>query len=208
MLRTRKVMAGTVALVAVLGGAAIAEEPVDTIVAAVEDATGVDLPKVDTGPVVVEPGGGVGGVGRGVRGRSAVVGYIQIIASAEAGTTHTLVGALADPNEWTCSGGGGGGSYTVSCKPVALPVVMDYHCDVLHADAQGMSETGSVRTSMDCDGDGAPESQTILAQGLTGYDFKWSVDTRLVTAFTCTADNLVPDARAGCGDPGFVGVSL
>lgn len=207
MLRTHKVLAGAAALTAVLSGAATAVDPVDTVLKKVEQATGVDVPNVDAGPVVVGPGGGAGGgVGR-ARGRSAVVGYIQIVANGT-GTSYTLLGALGDTNQWTCSGSGGGSSYTVSCLPVGLPVTMDYHCDVLHADASPMSTAGQVRTSMDCDGDGVPEVQTAVATGVEGYDSKWAVDTRLVTAFTCTADSLVPDARSGCGDPGFVGVSL
>jgi hypothetical protein len=193
---------GAAALTAVLAGSAMAVEPVDTVVKKVENTTGVH---VDTGPVVGGPGGGGG---RGARGRSAVVGYIQIFSTDEAGTGHALLGGLSDPHQWACSGGGSGSSYSVTCKAVALPVVMDYHCDVLHADASPLSETGAARTSMDCDSDGVPEVQTALAQGMAGYEFKWSVDTRLVTEFTCTVDSIVPNVRAGCGDPGLVGVSL
>ena len=196
-----------------LGGTASAVEPVDTVVATVEKAATVDVP-VDH-DVVLPGGGAVGGGVGGVRPpaatgvTSAVVGYIRIIRTgtfALPTTTYALFGALADPNQWTCSGGGGTSSYTVTCLPNVLPVNVSYTCQVLHADISATTVGSSGKTSMDCNSDGVPEAQTGQKFGPGGYDFVWATSTMPVTAFTCTLDLAVPDVTSGCGDPGTVGV--
>lgn len=214
VLRSCSVAAATAALVAMSGGAALAVEPVDTVVKTVENETGVNLPGTGVGgiggPIVAGPGGGgIDGIG-GVRGgRSAVVGYITITyntATGDDGPSYGLHGALSDPAQWSCAGAGTGASYTVTCLPVALVLPMTYHCDVLHADASTLDDTGSARASLDCDNDGVAEAETQTVTGAFGHDSKWSVDTRAVTAFRCTVDNAAPSYVVGCGDPGLVGV--
>jgi hypothetical protein len=196
----RSVLAAAVAAIAVSAGAAVAVEPVDTVVSAVEKAAGVRVPRPGA-EVIGGPGGGVGGV-RG--GRSAVVGYISVTWVETAAPSYTLLGALADPNEWSCTDNGGTTTYSVTCVPVPLVLPMAYHCDVLHADASGASEQATVHTSLDCDSDGVAEAATGTVNGV-GNDRNWAVDTRLVTAFTCTVESR-PNAHGGCGDPGLVGV--
>ena len=203
MLRTSSVLAATAAMVAVTGGTALAVDPVDTVVRTVNKvAAGVDVP--GGGEVIGGPGG-IGGV-RG--GRSAVVGFVsmQYNQTLDAAPRYHLVGALADPNQWTCAGSGDGATYSVTCLPVSLAVPMSYHCDVLHADIYTSSQDGSGRTTLDCDSDGVGEAQTDVVTGVGGNDHTWAVDTRHVTAFTCTIDSGRPDWSGGCGDPGLVGV--
>jgi len=200
VLRRSSVLAAAVAAFAVSAGAAGAVEPVDTVVRAVEKATGTDVPNPGA-EVIGQPGGGVGGV-RG--GRSAVVGYISVSWVGTTTPSYTLAGALADPNEWRCSDNGGTTTYSVTCVPVPLVLPMEYHCDVLHADASGASAQSSVHTALDCDSDGVAEAETDTVTGV-GWDNDWAVDTRLVTAFTCTVVSR-PDSHGGCGDPGLVGV--
>ena len=137
--------------------------------------------------------------------RSAVVGYIRIVWTAAGGPSYWLSGALQDGNQWSCVGGGGGASYSVTCSPVRLPVGVRYTCDVLHADIATTSASGAGQTSLDCDSDGVPEARTRYVVG-SGRDFRWAVDTRPVTRFTCTVDLVVPNITSGCGDPGLAGV--
>ena len=158
--------------------------------------------------VTKAPGAVTGGVTTQPTGaRSAVVGYIRITWTALNGPSYRLSGALQDGNQWSCVGGGGTTSYTVTCSPVRLPVGVKYTCDVLHADIATSSAAGTGRTSLDCDSDGVPEAQTRQVFGTGGRDFRWAVDTRPVTRFTCTVDLVVPDLTSGCGDPGLVGVA-
>ncbi len=202
MIRTAVLALAAGAVVA--GSVAAYADPVDDVQKAVEDALVVRPPVVDHPPVV---GGGVTG---GTTGRSAVVGYIFVQASGDAAPTYTLAGALGDSSLWTCTGGGTSAKYAVTCLPASTAVELTWHCDVLHADVTTSSAQGLAHTSLDCDSDGVPEAQTATVSGFPGHDSKWSVDTRLVTAFTCRIDGGGEDARpdwtGGCGDPGLVGV--
>jgi hypothetical protein len=184
------------AAVAVLAcaGTALAD-PVDDVTKKVHTATGGT-----TGGV-----GDVVGTGGGRSGRSAVVGYTVITANGDSTPTYSLLGALSDPALWTCSGAGTSATYTVTCLPASAAVDLHWHCDVLHTDASTTSDAGQARATLDCDGDGTPEAQTDVAHAFDSKN-KWSVDTRLVTAFTCTVDLGVPNWTGGCGDPGLVGV--
>jgi hypothetical protein len=199
----RKAVLAVAAGVIVAGTVAAYADPVDDVLQTVNDVAHVRPPVVDRPPVL---GGGV----TGVSGRSAVVGYIFVQASGDAVPTYTLAGALGDADLWACHGGGTSASYTVSCVPASAAVELTWHCDVLHADVSTTSAAGLARTTLDCDSDGVGEAQTATVSGLPGHDSKWSVDTRLVTAFTCTIDGGGADAHAdwtgGCGDPGLVGV--
>lgn len=151
--------------------------------------------------------GAIGGVtAQPTSARSAVVGYIRIVWTAQGGASYWLSGALQDGNQWSCVGDGDTSSYTVTCSPVRLPVGVRYTCDVLHADIATTSAAGSGRTSLDCDSDGIPEARTRHVAGSGGRDFRWAVDTRPVTKFTCTVDLVVPNITSGCGDPGLVSV--
>jgi len=200
----RKAVLAVVAGVMVAGTVAAYADPVDDVVQTVNDVATVH-PPIDHPPVV-----GGGGVTGGTTGRSAVVGYIFVQASGDAVPTYTLAGALGNSDLWVCRGGGTSASYTVTCVPASTAVELTWHCDVLHADVSTTSDAGLARTTLDCDSDGVGEAQTATVSGFVGHDSKWSVDTRLVTAFTCTIDGGGTDAHAdwtgGCGDPGLVGV--
>lgn len=208
MMRKTAVVAGAAMFVMGLGGTASADEPVDTVERTLKPVVVVDAPVDDVKlPGDGQVGGGVVGQPRGVT--SAVVGYIRIIRTGTPvlpTTTYALFGALADPTQWTCSGGGGTTSYTVTCLPNVLPVNVSYTCQVLHADIAATTVGASGKTAMDCNSDGVPEAQTGQKFGPAGYDFVWATSTMAVTAFTCTLDLAVPDVTAGCGDPGTVGV--
>lgn len=198
MLRVLTVVAGTAVFAVTLGAPGSADDVVGDTVATVEAATGVNAGNL---PNTVVAGG---------RGRSAVVG--AIIITSTAGTTgattpdYRLIGALADPTQWTCRGGGTTAYYRVTCVPQPLPVSVQYHCDVLHADGVAPFAGSSVRSTMDCDSDGQPEAQTDVVTGPAGWDTELAIDMRAVTAFTCIADNGAGDWTARCGDPGYVGV--
>lgn len=166
----------------------------------------------DPGDVVVRPGpvaGGGGTVAGGVH--SAVVGYISIQYLASQGQTqpsYQLSGALADPTQWTCSDNWPVTPYKVTCVPASSLVVLDWHCDVLHADVRTVSAAARARTTLDCDGGATPpEAQTAIVTGPIGYDFIWSQSNVFVTQFSCTVDGgllpAAPDYTAGCGDPGL-----
>lgn len=155
---------------------------------------------VDTGGGVANPGG------RGVRG--SVVGYISA-TNTGGSPTFTVSGALADPTLWSCSAGTTAtGAYAVTCTP--LPnVVLSWDCDVLHADANSMSEDGKVRTSMDCTGDATPEAATDVAHGLgtSSHQSVWATADIPVSSFVCTFDDGEGGRGrgtwgGGCGDPG------
>lgn len=208
--RSISLVAGLAVAGAVLAGTSASADPITDLTKTVEHTVRVNVPPADTGPVV---GGGVGGgVGRG-GGRSAVVGYISVVwlrSQGQPTPTYTLSGALAVPETWRCSSADAGSSFSVTCVPASTAVELTWHCDVLHADVSTSSAEAAARTSLDCDSDGAPEAQTATATGIGGHDSKWSVDTRIVSAFTCTIDNpngsATPDYIAGCGDPGLVGL--
>lgn len=147
------------------------------------------------------------------RARVAVVGYVRIlnhnlsvalppnVAHSVETPRYVLFGALADPNQWSCSGSGDTSSYTVTCLPVTLPLNVSYLCSVLHADISTASRGASGRTTMDCNGDGAPEGVTKTVTNF-GRHSVWSSSRVPVTAFVCTLDLAVPVSTAGCGDPG------
>lgn len=208
MLRTTGVVAGVAMFVMGLGGTASANEPVDTVVRTVESLGTVDVP----GEL---PGGGGITVPRVVGGdtivparprlQSAVVGYIQIARTTAGGTSHEVFGALKDPTQWSCSGGGTL-SYTVTCTPLPSTVTINYRCDVLNIHVSAVTPGSSGRTSMDCNSDGVPEAQTGQVFGPGGYDTVSNISGVPVTRFTCTLDLGVPDVYATCGDPGLVGV--
>src|SRR3712207_2715733 len=151
-------------------------------------------------------------------GSSPVVGYIYITYNTALGQTapsYQLFGALAAPALWTCSDNLSSGypavPYAVTCVPTSTAVNLAWHCDVLHADIAGLSPTASAHTSLDCNGDGTPEAQTVYVAGVL-YDFVWATNTMPVSKFVCTVDGkkfgvtgaATPDYRAGCGDPGVV----
>lgn len=197
MRRAITVLAGTAVFAVALGTPGSANDPVGEVVAAAEQATGVQV-----GPL---PNTVVGGG----RARSAVVGAIVITSTAAttgAQPSYGLIGALADPTQWSCAGGGSTALYRVTCVPQPLPVTVVYHCDVLHADALAPFAGSSVRSTMDCDSDGQAEAQTNVVTGPAGWDTELAVDMRAVTAFTCIADHGAGDWTARCGDPGLVGV--
>lgn len=139
---------------------------------------------------------------------SPVVGYIQIIHNAPNAPTYALFGDLATPN-WSCGWSSTApGPTAVTCNPTSLLPALVFHCDVLHADIQGLSMTARARTSMDCNGDNVWEAQTAFIGGPV-YDFVWAQSTATVTSFTCRVDGNqipapTPSYRAGCGDPGLV----
>jgi hypothetical protein len=219
-MRIAKVLAGVAVLGTLTSGGAAATEPIDTIERLVgrDVVPAIEIARNPVGDVVddanaavkqvaggIDAGGAVGG--RGVN--SAVVGYIQIVRDgtiANPTTTWALFGALADPNEWSCSGGGGASSFSVTCTPVTLPLNVSYTCQVLHADVNAVTVGASGRTIMDCNSDGVPEAQTGQKIGPAGYDTVWAVSTTSVTSFTCTMDLAAPLTRSGCGDPGLVTV--
>jgi hypothetical protein len=210
------VVAGTAVFVTAMGVAASAGDIVDQVVNKVQTT-------VDT-PVVVAPGTGVGdtvnkvvgGTNPGgdvrppVRGTSPVVGYISIASSNAVGIapTYQLHGALADPTEWACVGSGTNASYSVKCVPTVAVLPIAYKCDVLHADVNTATAGSTARTTLDCDSDGTGEVATATVSGVGGWDSKWSVDGRAVTAFTCTIDNAAGDWGGGCGDPGVPTVTV
>ncbi|HEX8001691.1 MAG TPA: hypothetical protein VF519_03240 [Mycobacteriales bacterium] len=197
---TRRIARGAAVAFAVVtavavAGPAYAVEPVDTVVKTVQNTVGGRVP--GTGPVTGAP----------ARARSAVVGYVAIgWAGDTAGPSYTLAGALADPTQWACTDNGGTTTYSVTCLPVPLVLPVEYHCDVLHADLLGLSTAAAGRTSLDCDSDGVAEARTRAVSGVDS-DGVYAVDTRLVTAFTCTVDGGHPDYQGGCGDPGLVGIA-
>ena len=205
MRRALTVLAGTAVLAVTLGSPVSGEEPVDTVVATAQSTAATVQDKVQN----VHVPGGAGAIGGGASGRSAVVGAIVVTSTAAttgAQPEHRMIGALADPTQWTCTGGGTTALYRVTCVPRQLPVPVAYHCDVLHADALVPLAGSSARTSMDCDSDGQPEARTALVTGPNGWDTDLAVDTRAVTAFTCVVDSGAGDYTARCGDPGYVGV--
>jgi hypothetical protein len=194
------------ALLACAAGALLAAtatayaDPVEDAKREVEKATGTHVPPTDGLP-------GTGGIGK--NGRAGVVGYITIQSQGEAEPTWTLIGALADPSLWVCTGGGDVTRYVVTCLPASTAVNLTWHCDVLHADVTGMSDVSRAHTALDCDSDGVPESETKTVTGVD-HDSKFAADTRVVSAFTCTVDGggdvAVAGYTGGCGDPGYVGV--
>lgn len=175
--------------------------PLATAVRPVAPASAVDCPTAMAGVEGCPPVSG------------SVLGYILIthVASMNSPLGYQLLGALAAPNEWTCSDStSASGAYKVTCVP-APSSFYTWRCDILHADARTTNPSGRVRTSMDCDGAAPAEAQTAVVSGTAGGDAELATSALglNVTEFSCTVDGggtlpRSPDFTAGCGDPGLV----
>lgn len=206
--RAVTVAAGTAVFVAALGLSASADIVTGTVDKVEDAAAGV---VVDVSALDKVVGGAPGGGGAGpVRGTSPVVGYIAVTSQESLGLApaFSVMGALADPNEWACSGSGTAATYSVTCLPVGSVLPVSYKCDVLHADVSTTSAGSTARTTLDCDNDGTGEAQAGTVSGAGGHASAWAVDGRAVSAFTCTIDNGRGDWTGGCGDPGTVEVAV